>query len=104
VNNSCEKCGHISLYRLCPSCGHNKWESQKKCVAGCKAFDGGEIKHHKGCDYYPDSLSKKYDELEKQNEDLIKLLFRVESQVSNNYIRNKLKEITGKTINEILEG
>jgi hypothetical protein len=40
----------------------------KKCVAGCKAYSGGEMRHHKDCDFYPDSLSKKYDELESQLE------------------------------------
>jgi hypothetical protein len=29
-----------------------------ECVAGCKAFDGGERKHHKDCPHYPESLSK----------------------------------------------
>ncbi len=33
----------------------------KQCVAGCKHFEGGEIKHHKDCDFYPDSLSQYYD-------------------------------------------
>jgi len=35
----------------------------KKCVNSCKEFEGGEIKHHKDCDFYPDSLSRYYDEL-----------------------------------------
>ena len=29
-----------------------------QCVAGCKAFDGGERKHHRDCPYYPESLTK----------------------------------------------
>lgn len=36
------------------------------CEAGCKSLSGGEVKHHKDCKYYPDSLSKYYDELELQ--------------------------------------
>ena len=35
-----------------------------KCAAGCKHFSGGELKHHKDCPFYEDSLSKKYDEME----------------------------------------
>ena len=37
--------------------------SDYSCVAGCKIFHGGEIKHHKDCPYYPDSLSQRYDEM-----------------------------------------
>ena len=40
----------------------------KKCVVGCKAYSGGEMKHHKDCDFYPDSLSQKYDKMEQQLE------------------------------------
>jgi hypothetical protein len=39
-------------------------EKIKKCETGCKAFYGGEIKHHPDCIFYPDSLSKKYDMME----------------------------------------
>lgn len=34
-----------------------------QCVAGCKYFTGGEIKHHEECPYYPESLSKMYNDL-----------------------------------------
>jgi len=34
-----------------------------KCVAGCAVYTGGEIKHHKSCPFYPESLSKMYDDL-----------------------------------------
>ena len=34
-----------------------------RCQAGCKIFTGGEIKHHPDCHYYPESLSKMYDDL-----------------------------------------
>ena len=37
-----------------------------KCVAGCKAFTGGEIYHHKDCPFYAESLSKMYDDLKKK--------------------------------------
>jgi hypothetical protein len=36
---------------------------EKKCVNGCKEFEGGEVKHHKHCDFYPDSLTRYYNEL-----------------------------------------
>jgi len=36
----------------------------QNCVMGCKNFTGGEVKHHKDCPFYPDSLSKYYDEME----------------------------------------
>lgn len=29
-----------------------------KCEAGCKIFEGGEIKHHEDCVFYPESLTK----------------------------------------------
>jgi hypothetical protein len=34
---------------------------EKECVAGCKTFTGGEVKHHKDCPYYQESLSMSYD-------------------------------------------
>lgn len=37
-----------------------------KCVPGCKHYTGGEIRHHKTCPFYPDSLSIKYDELDRK--------------------------------------
>jgi hypothetical protein len=41
---------------------------ENKCVAGCKHYYGGEIKHHKDCVYYPESFSKMYDDLKWQQE------------------------------------
>jgi hypothetical protein len=35
-----------------------------KCVTGCMNYTGGEIRHHKDCPFYPESLSKKYDEMD----------------------------------------
>lgn len=35
---------------------------QKQCQAGCIRFEGGEVKHHKDCDFYPESQSKMYDD------------------------------------------
>ena len=33
-----------------------------KCVPGCKHYYGGELKHHKDCVHYPESLSKMWDD------------------------------------------
>lgn len=33
----------------------------KNCQAGCKHFTGGEVRHHKDCQYYKDSFSEMYD-------------------------------------------
>lgn len=41
-------------------------KAEPKCVTGCKHYTGGEIKHDKGCPFYPDSLSRRLDELEAQ--------------------------------------
>lgn len=38
---------------------------EKQCIAGCQIFEGGERKHHPDCPFYPESLSKIYDDLEK---------------------------------------
>lgn len=39
-----------------------------KCETGCQVFTGGEIRHHKDCVYYPDSLTKMTDDLRAQLE------------------------------------
>jgi hypothetical protein len=47
-----------------------KWHKEQdkvKCVAGCKHFTGGEVKHNKDCFHYPESLSKMYDDLKEQD-------------------------------------
>jgi len=40
-------------------------KKQDKCELGCIRYTGGEIKHHKDCVFYPESLTKKYDESDK---------------------------------------
>jgi hypothetical protein len=52
------------------TCKKIKVMNEPKCIAGCKHFTGGEVKHHKDCPYYSESLSKMYDDLKK---DVIKL-------------------------------
>lgn len=44
----------------------------KECQAGCKAFTGGEIRHHKDCVFYPESFSEMYDNVVEQNAQLRK--------------------------------
>jgi len=39
----------------------------KNCVAGCKHFSGGEVKHHSSCPNYPESFSEMYDKLRIHN-------------------------------------
>jgi hypothetical protein len=34
-----------------------------KCEAGCMTFTGGEIRHHKDCVFYQESLTKIHDDL-----------------------------------------
>ena len=41
------------------------------CAAGCTAFYGGEIRHHKGCPFYPESYTKMHEDLVAANNELI---------------------------------
>jgi hypothetical protein len=34
------------------------------CEAGCLSFDGGEKKHHRDCEHYPESLTKLWHDTE----------------------------------------
>lgn len=36
--------------------------SEPKCETGCKHFTGGEIRHHKDCMFYPESLTRMLDQ------------------------------------------
>lgn len=38
----------------------------KQCEAGCMSFDGGEVKHHRDCTQYPESLTKLWHDTEAQ--------------------------------------
>ena len=35
-----------------------------ECEAGCMSFDGGEVKHHRDCTHYPESLTKLWHDTE----------------------------------------
>lgn len=39
---------------------------EKKCVAGCKIFTGGEIRHDKNCPFYPESLTRLCDDMKEK--------------------------------------
>jgi len=43
-----------------------------KCVVGCKAYSGKEVHHHKDCPFYPESMSKQLDDLNRENKKLRK--------------------------------
>jgi len=63
-------CGIIFVVDLDSRASIKVSEVESKCVAGCKVYTGGEIRHHGDCVFYPESLTKKYDELAKENEKL----------------------------------
>ena len=50
-----------------------------KCEAGCKVFTGGEIRHHPDCVYYPESLSKMYDDKDKR-------IAELQAQLADGYV------------------
>lgn len=40
---------------------HDRHISADKCVAGCAAYDGGEVRHHPDCPFYPESFTRMHD-------------------------------------------
>ena len=44
------------------------------CVAGCRIYSGNERKHHKHCPHYPESFSRRFDELQAENKRLKEIL------------------------------
>ena len=54
-----------------------------KCETGCKVFTGGEIRHHPDCVYYPESLSKMYDDKDKRIAELKLRLTEAEQNLSD---------------------
>ena len=54
--------------------------TKEKCQSGCMIFTGGEIKHDENCVFYPESLTKFYADLRKENEDLVASLINLESR------------------------
>ena len=39
-----------------------------RCETGCQHHTGGEVRHHKDCVYYPESITKIFDETTKKLE------------------------------------
>ena len=97
--------------KICPICNSNKvitFDSDNdwcehcrkyfptvapvKCVAGCKAFAGGEIKHHKNCYFYPESFSKMYNDLENKHNDLINDISTIAVQIQEDIIKGSIAE------------
>lgn len=52
-----------------------------KCVAGCQKFYGEEIRHHQDCHFYPSSLSKMADDLNRQYKGLLQMAANQSSTV-----------------------
>lgn len=80
---------------------------QLKCVTGCKRFIGGEIKHHKDCPHYPDSMSQMYDNLKnevkmfKLNVEQISLLDKIQKiAFGNGSAQESIVEIKDLFINQ----
>lgn len=48
--------------------------TKEKCQSGCMIFTGGEIKHDENCVFYPESLTKFYADLRKENEEMKAML------------------------------
>ncbi len=105
---TCPKCSSHNVIifdsnnDLCQKC--EKWFpalAEEKCIAGCKVYTGEEIKHHKDCPYYPESLSKMYDDLKIKNKKLIGKLaedicvIAKKIETSNFKESNELKTIGG---------
>lgn len=61
-----------------------------QCIPLCQLFIGGEIKHHPGCPFYPESLSKMFDELRAQAGPFTRE--NVESAFFAGFIISKLRE------------
>lgn len=45
-----------------------------ECEAGCMSFDGGEVKHHRDCRHYPESLTRLWHDTEAEYLSRIKAL------------------------------
>lgn len=66
------------------------------CVNGCIQYTGGEIRHHRSCPYYPESLTAQFD---RQNEIIGTLTLRnsflEDTQIKLNEWRVKAKAEAG---------
>lgn len=55
---------------------------EEKCCAGCKMYYGGEIKHHKDCVFYPESLTSVYDAIATENAQLKEALRETSNELN----------------------
>jgi len=67
-----------------------------KCETGCKAFTGGEIKHHKDCYFYPESFTKMYDDLKQKDKDRDRDITRIIVEIQAEMLKNVGKPNFGK--------
>lgn len=74
-------------------------KQEEKCCAGCKSFTGGEMKHHKDCPYYPDSISKTFDLQSERIKELEEALRNLLNCFTSEY-RSNWPEV--KTANKLL--
>lgn len=112
----CPKCGSTRVITftadddICEKCG--KWfpaVAEIKCVASCKAFTGGEIKHHKDCYFYPESFTKMYDDEKKKNKKMQRDIKRIIVEIQAEMLKNVGKPNFGKNgcltrLNQLLDG
>ena len=83
--------------------------TEQKCEAGCKAFTGGEIKHHPDCCFYPASFTKMYDDLKKEHETLknniLKILIEINLEILKNIGKPNIgKKGCAKRLQQLLDG
>jgi len=61
--------------------------STNKCETGCQHYTGGEIRHIKNCQHYPESFSEMYDNLKESHLNIVKSL------PTNEEIHAKINEL-----------
>jgi hypothetical protein len=94
----------------CPKC--ERWfpavaEEEDKCEAGCKHYHGGEIKHHKDCYFYPESISEMYDEMQTEHESfrtgIKRIIVEIQAEILKNTDAPNLgKKGCAKRLNQLL--
>ena len=77
--------------------------TEQKCEAGCKAFTGGEIKHHPDCRFYPESFTKMYDDLKEEHKTLRNNIKRVLVEINIDK-PNISKKSYAKRLQQLLDG
>lgn len=65
---SMEKYAKKLKYEINSKYGNNVLKNG--CQPGCMAFNNKDIRHHKDCQFYPESLSKMVDDLIAENKEL----------------------------------